>query len=77
MNQFIFPLEDIRQLKKQDRNFTEYKGSIIKNSVSTYMSDLFRGNNATLTNVKVPSEQALKCNNIKNNRSSESEDFQR
>ena len=69
--------EDIRQLKKQDRNFTEYKGSIIKNSVSTYMSDLFRGNNATLTNVKVPSEQALKCNNIKNNSSSECEDFQR
>ena len=69
--------DDIRQLKKEDRNFTQFNGTIINNSVSTYKSDLFRGDHALLTNVNVPTEKALLCNNIKNYRSSECEDFQR
>ncbi len=69
--------DDIRQLKKEDRNFTQFNGTILDNSVSTYKSDLFRGSHAILTNVNVPTEKALLCNNIKNFRSSECEDFQR
>ena len=69
--------DDIRNLKRQDHNFTEFKGNTEINSVLNYKSNLFRGNNPILTDVKIPNDQALMCNNIKNNNSYECEDFMR
>ena len=69
--------DDIRKLKNQDHNFTEFKGATEINSVLNYKSNLFRGNNPILTNANVPRDQALLCNNIKNNDSDECEDFSR
>ena len=39
------------------------------NSVTNYRSTLFRGNTPILSKFKVPSEIALKCNNMRNNQS--------
>ena len=69
--------DDIRKLKSQDHNFSAYNGTTEIDSVLVYKSNLFRGNNPVLTNVNVPNDQALKCNNIKNNHSYECEDFMR
>jgi hypothetical protein len=45
------------------------------NSVINYQSSLFRGNNAIIHSDKIPQINALKCNNIKNYRSDECDDF--
>ena len=62
----------LRELKKKMNGFnnignaeTLNDGIISTNSVTNYRSTLFRGNNPILSTYKVPNENVLKCNNIK------------
>ena len=64
--------DDINSIKKKDRNYTEWSGDTETNSVVNYRSDLIR---KKIKNAKYPNGQALKCNNMKNWKSSECEDF--
>ena len=73
--EFDLTKDVIRRIKKQGDNFTEFAGDAIVNSVVNYRSNLFRGDNAIVHSDKIPSVTALKCNNIKNYRSDECDDF--
>ena len=73
--EFNLTKEDIRRLKNEGENYTAYKGESVMNSVINYQSSLFRGDNAILHSSKIPQLNALKCNNLKNYRSDECDDF--
>ncbi len=62
----------INKLKDNGRNYTKWEGKIETDSVNHYISTDLR---STLSNSKFPQTAALKCNNMKNYRTSECEDF--
>ena len=73
--EFNLTKEDIRRLKNEGENYTAFKGESVMNSVINYQSSLFRGDSAILHSSKIPQLNALKCNNLKNYRSDECDDF--
>ena len=73
--EFDLTKEAINKIKKLGTNYTSFTGESVMNSVINYQSSLFRGGNAVITAKKMPDLAALKCNNIKNYRSSECDDF--
>ena len=61
--------EKINELKKQDHNYTKFEGEIETNAVLNYSSSLLRKDLKDFA--KVPTAEALKCNNMKNYQSNE------
>ena len=64
--------DKINKLKNNDTNYTKWDGSIETDSVNHYISKDLR---EKLSDSKFPQTAALKCNNMKNYRSTECEDF--
>jgi hypothetical protein len=64
--------DKINQLKKKDKNYTQWEGEVETDSVNHYISKELR---SILGDSKFPQTSALKCNNMKNYRSSECEEF--
>ena len=73
--EFNLTKADIQKIKREGQNYTAFNGETMMNSVINYQSSLFRGNNAIIHSDKIPQINALKCNNIKNYRSDECDDF--
>lgn len=71
--------EDINTIKKMNVNYNDFKGSINdpsqieKKSASTYQSKLIR--ETLKDHAKYPSYKALQCNNMKNYKRDDCEDF--
>lgn len=65
----------INKLKKRDKNYTAWEGETTTDSVVNYQSPLFRNGGILSGNSHYPNGQALKCNNMKNYKSSECDDF--
>ena len=57
------------------RDYTKWEGTADVDSTTNYKSPLFRKGGVLAKNSKYPNAQALKCNNMKNYKSSECEDF--
>ena len=64
--------DKINKLKNDSRNYTAWEGDIETDSVNHYISKDLR---SKLSDSKFPQTAALKCNNMKNYKSSECEDF--
>jgi hypothetical protein len=73
--EFDLTRDVINKIKKAGTNYTAFAGESVMNSVINYSSSLFRGGNAIVHSNKIPSTTALKCNNMKNYRSDECDDF--
>ncbi len=73
--EFDLTKDVINKIKKAKDNYTAFTGEAAMNSVVNYRSSLFRGGNAIIHSDKIPSTTALKCNNMKNYRSDECDDF--
>ena len=65
----------INKLKRRDKNYTAWEGDTSTDSVVNYQSPLFRNGGILSGNSHYPNGQALKCNNMKNYKSSECDDF--
>lgn len=64
--------DKINQLRDNNRNYTKWDGDIENDGVNHYISKDLRD---TLSDSKFPQTSALKCNNMKNYKSNECEDF--
>lgn len=72
--------EAISEIKKQfnsgmNKKYTNWEGETEINSVVNYQSPLFRNGGILSKNSKYPVGNAITCNNMKNYRSTECEDF--
>lgn len=65
--------DKINKLRKSDKNYTKWEGDVETDSVNHYISTELR---SVLSDSKFPQTSALKCNNMKNYRSSECENFE-
>ena len=72
--------EAINEIKKEfssgmNKQYTNWEGEVEINSVTNYQSPLFRNGGILSKNSKYPTGNAITCNNMKNYRSTECEDF--
>ena len=71
----VLTKEIINELKKKDKKYTNWEGKTEINSVVNYQSPLFRNGGILSGSAKYPNGEALKCNNMKNYKSSECQEF--
>ena len=72
--------EAINEIKKEfnsgiNKKYTNWEGDVEVNSVTNYLSPLFRNGGILSKNSHYPVGNAITCNNMKNYRSTECEDF--